>query len=206
MKKILTVVLALCLITLSSMTAFAAETPVSLETDNLGRGSGLVDLTVLKNADGSVTSKSSNISFYLAEPVNAGETVTVHVTGNSVGDFRFWLIDVNETTNSEIYHMSAEGFTTGDFDVTTTFTATAEATELFFKAPTFDGKIDNLTVSSITIDKDGAAAPAEEVVEATDTTTSVPKTGETSYAFIYIALAAMAVVGFVATKKKVINE
>lgn len=215
MKKLLVLVLSICLVAFSSMTALAAtETVVSLETDNIGRGAGLVDLTVIKNADGSVLSKSSNISFYLPETVVAGETVSVHVKGSSAGDFRVWLIDVNETTNTEIYQASANGFTTGEFDYTFNLTAVGEATEIFFKAPTYDGKIDNLNISYISVTKGGSeAAPAEaeevaEVVEAEVTASpSVPKTGEKSIPLVYLAVAAAAgLVAIVASKKKTVNE
>jgi len=232
MKKVLSLVLALVMVVFgSSLTAFAAtETQVSLAGDNLGRGAALLDLTVKSNADGSITSKTSNISFYLPETVKAGEAVTVHVKGSSDGDFRMWLINLNEVTNSDIYQMSQNGFTSGAFDKTFTLTATGDSTEFFFKAPTFDGKINNLNVTYLSVTKaaaadtaapaatdkkadtaatDKKAAPAATDKAAADTTAktdAVPKTGDTTNAIAYIGLMAVAAVGFTLTRKKTVNE
>lgn len=225
MKKFLALVLTLSLTAFATMTAFAAETKVDTTLDNLGRGTALAGLTVTE-VDGGVNSKTSNISFYLPEGVvyNAGDKVTVTVKGSTGGDFRAWFIDVNEVTNSDQWQASLNGITSGDFEFTHTFEITGESTEFFFKAPTFDGKVDNLTIKSITISegaaapaevKEEAAAPAEDVAadaapaaEATTTAaaTSVPKTGVAENAVVYLALAAVAVIGFVATKKKTVTE
>ncbi len=217
MKKALALILVLCITVFgTSLTAFAAD--VSIAPENLGRGAGVA--TVTANADGSITSATSNISFYLPEAVQAGETVTVHVTGSSDGDFRVWLIDVNEVTNSDIYQMSQNDFTSGEFDRTFDLTATAEATEIFFKAPSWDAAINNLTIASLSVGGEDAADVAEEadveevaeepaaveVKEAAKPAAAAPKTGETSNAVVYIALAAIAAVGFVATKKKTVKE
>lgn len=211
MKKIFALVLVLSLIVFGSSMAFAAE--VSLAEENLGRGAG--DSTVVVNADGSVTTKTSNISFYLADPVQAGETVTVHIKGSSDGDFRVWLIDVQEVTNSDIYQISTEGFTSGEFDKTFNLTATAEATEIFFKAPSWDATLNNLTITELSITPAGEAADAadeaDEVVSAADTaekaedkasTTSSPKTGVVSTA-LFLGLGSVVFgAGTVVLKKK----
>ncbi len=214
MKKIFALVLVLSLIVFGSSMAFAAE--VSLAEENLGRGAG--DSTVVVNADGSVTTKTSNISFYLADPVQAGETVTVHIKGSSDGDFRVWLIDVQEVTNSDIYQISTEGFTSGEFDKTFNLTATAEATEIFFKAPSWDATLNNLTITELSITPAGEAAneadaadEADEVVSTADTaekaedkasTTSSPKTGVVSTA-LFLGLGSVVFgAGTVVLKKK----
>lgn len=198
MKKVLVIVLALSLIVFgSSMTAFAEE--ISIAADNLGRGAG--DSTVVENADGSITSATANISFYLPEPVLAGEAVTVHITGSSDGDFRVWLIDVNETTNSDIYQMSQNDFTSGDFDKTFTLTATAEATEIFFKAPSWDAKINNLTLTLLDIES-GTAEEAVEVEVEEAVVTEAPKTGVVSTALFLGLGAAVLGTGTVVLKKK----
>ena len=212
MKKVLVLVLALSLVILGSSAAFAEE--ISISADNLGRGAG--DPTVVENADGSITSATSNISFYLPAPVNAGESVTVHITGSSDGDFRVWLIDVNETTNSDIYQMSQNDFTSGEFDKTFTLTASAEATEIFFKAPSWDGKINNLNLTLVDVEYGAAAEEAEEVEEVevveeveeveevaeVAEVTSTPKTGVVSTALFLGLGAAVLGSGAVVLKKK----
>lgn len=199
MKKVLTLVLTLAMVIMSSMTAFAAS-PISLTAENMGRGGTLATI----NADGSVTSAKSNVSFYLPTPVKSGETVTVTVKGSCDSDFRVWLIDVNETTNSDQYVMSANGFTKGDFDVTFDLTATAEGTEIFFKGPTFDTPITNLTITSLDVQPKGAAAATTTVAaDTTDAaTTAAPKTGETSNNVLWFSLAAVAMAGYVIVTKK----
>ncbi|MBH1939925.1 LPXTG cell wall anchor domain-containing protein [Mobilitalea sibirica] len=213
MKKVLSLALALSIVVFgSSLAASAAE--ISLATDNLGRGAG--DSTVVANDDGSITTATSNISFYLPEAVKAGETVTVTMKGSSDGDFRVWLIDVNEVTNSNIYQMSQNDFTSGDFDKTFDLTATAEATEIFFKAPSWDAKINNLTISELTVtSKEGEEVVADDEAEEADAVeadvveaeaTELPKTGETSNAVLYMALMGLAAVGIVVSKKKLVKE
>ena len=210
MKKALVFVLTLSLIVFgSSMTAFAEE--VSIVADNLGRGAG--NSTVVANDDGSITTATSNISFYLPEAVQADETVTVHITGSSDGDFRVWLIDEQEVTNSDIYQISQDDFTSGDFDKTFTLTATAEATEIFFKAPAWDAPLNNLTLSSVDVELADAAdveedveVVEEDVEEADDEVVEAPKTGVASYALVYMALMALMAVGYAVTKKNLVRE
>lgn len=218
MKKIITLVLALSLIVFgSSMAASAAE--INISTDNLGRGAGVA--TVVSNDDGSITSESSNISFYLPATVKAGETVTVSVKGSSDGNFRVWLIDTQEVTNSDVYVMADHGFTSGDFDQTFELTAVGDGTEIFFKGPSWDVTINNLTITELTVTggsldaaveedvvevEDGEDVVEEEVVEEDVVVEEAPKTGASSNAVVYIALMGLAAVGYVATKKKTVNE
>lgn len=208
MKKIFTLVLVLSLIVFgSSMAASAAN--ISIAADNLGRGSG--DSTVVENDDGSITTQTANISFYLSDPIKANETVTVHVKGSSDGDFRVWLIDEQEVTNSDIYQISLDDFTSGDFDKTFNLTATAEATEIFFKAPTWDTTLNNLTITELSITAaDGATDDIDEaVVETADeevTKTEAPKTGVSSYAMLYMVLMAITAMGYSLLKKKAVLE
>ncbi len=225
MKKVVTLVLALSLIVFgSAMAASAAE--IALKTDGLGRGAG--DPTVVENADGSLTSASSNISFILPETVKAGETITVHIAGSSADNFRVWLIDTNETTNSNLYVMADNGFTSGEFHETFDLTATADSTELFFKGASWNTPINNLTLTEVSItggafgddadfhdDAEEEAVAEEEVAEEEAAAveeaevaevTVAPKTGETSYAVVYIALMGLAAVGFAVSKKKVVKE
>lgn len=214
MKKVFSLLLALCLVIACCNTQVKAaeETVIDLVKDNCGRGKMLVDF----NDDGSVYSKLNNVSFYLPEAYPSGETYTVHITGSSDGDFRVWFIDTEETTNSTIYQASLDNFTSGDFDKTFTLETTGECTEIFFKAPTWDSTINNLTIKSITITKGAVAeeAPAEDVAEETateeatttevaeTTTDSTPKTGDATNVVACVAVMGIAAVAFVASKKK----
>ena len=207
MKKALSLVLALVLVVFGSSVAFAEE--IDISGDNLGRGAGLVDygLTVKRNDDGTVTAiDTESISWYLPEPVAAGETVTVHVKGTSDGDFRMWLINMNEGTNSDIYKMSEHGFTSGEFDQTFTLTATDEATEFFVKGYVYGENLKNVNITYLDVTK-GGEAPAEEVVEdvADDVAApaeAAPKTGETSTVVLLVGLMALSLVVTVVLKKK----
>ena len=227
MKKLFALLLALCLVfSVSKVIVSAAdETVISLGEENLGRGKMSVGGSITINADGSVTSATQNISFYLPEAIPNGETYTVHITGSSNGDFRVWFIDASETTLSDQWQASTVGFASGDFDQTFTLTTTGEATEIFFKAPTWDGKIDNLTVKSITISKGATEATAEETAEETTTdatateatavettaevttTDSTPKTGDATNVLGIITVMGIATVVMVAMKKRnVVNK
>ena len=231
MKKLFALLLALCLVfSVSKVIVSAAdETVISLGEENLGRGKMSVGGSITINADGSVTSATQNISFYLPEAIPSGETYTVHITGSSNGDFRVWFIDASETTLSDQWQASTVGFTSGDFDQTFTLTTTGEATEIFFKAPTWDGKIDNLTVKSIAISQGAAEATAEETTEETTTeataaetttevtapettaevttTDSTPKTGDATNVLGIITVMGIATVVMVAMKKRnVVNK
>lgn len=217
MKKLVALVLAISMFVLgSSMVASAAMTELSLNKDDLARGKTAYKLLVYNKDDGTLVADGSNISFPLPTPVAPGQSITATFKGTADGDFRVWLINENENTMSNLlYKMSEHGFTSGEFDVTVTFTndekeGKGDVTELFFKAPTYDGKIENLNLTYVAV-SEPFVAEAEEVVEeapaaATTATTSAPKTGVESNAFAYLALMAVATVGFVATKKKVFNK
>lgn len=210
MKKVLSLILSLALVLSFGLTALAA-TEVDVSAGNLGRGASLVPYgqTIKENDDGTVTAISTEIiSYYLPEdaPVLEGETITVNVKGSSDGDFRMWLIDVNETTNSDIYQMSEHGFTGGDFDETFTITATGDSTEFAFKAFAWGESLDNLVVKSLTITEGGeTAAPADDVV-VEDAVDASPQTGETSYAILFLVLMVISLAGVVVLRKKSVRE
>lgn len=219
MKKLVAIVLSLTMLLFGSgMAALAEEEiPLSLNKDDLARGKTAYKLMVYNKDDGTLVADGQNISFPLPEPVAPGQSITVTVKGTSDGDFRIWLINSDEKTMSDIYQMSANGFTSGAFEVTTTFTnlekeAKGDVTELFFKAPTWDGKIENLNLTYVAVSKPFTAGAADNTTEepapeATEAATSAaPKTGVKSNAYAYLALMAVACAGFVVTKKKVLSK
>jgi len=217
MKKLLAVILTLTMLLLgSSITASAEEIALSLKKDDLKRGQMAYKTMVYNKEDGSLVTDGQNISFPLPETVTSGQSITVRIKGTSDSDFRVWLIDANETTVSNQYKMTDNGYTPGtEFDHTFVLTHDGvgpDATELFFKAPTWDGKIENLNLTyvAIVVGGDAAATPTEATTTdaaATEASASkTPKTGVQSNAVAYLVLMAVATVGFVATRKKVLNK
>lgn len=92
--------------------------------------------------------------FRLERPLEADETITVHMTGinNGTAGFRCWTVDDNQTTNSNLYtDKIGEGLEPGEFDVTFTLTATAESTYFFVKAPSWDAMIDDIVITSVAV-------------------------------------------------------
>ncbi|MBQ8623584.1 MAG: hypothetical protein IJ424_04300 [Oscillospiraceae bacterium] len=123
MKKLLSVLLAVALVLSMSVTVFAAdEVEIALTTDNYGTYTGTA-ADALTWGDNSVLAPDTAIfSLKLPQAVNDGDTVVVHIKGNSEGDFRVWLLGADEAagamekTCSNQFKASNVGFTTGDFE------------------------------------------------------------------------------------------
>ncbi len=95
------------------------------------------------------------IQFPLPEPLAAGATITVHLTGTNAGKsgFRSWVVDNNQTTNSDPLYMDSafDGLASGDFDITYTLNATAESYFLFIKGPQWGTMLDSITLKSVAV-------------------------------------------------------
>ena len=95
------------------------------------------------------------IQFPLAQPLEAGKTITVHITGvnNGKSGFRSWVVDNNQTTNSDPLYMDSafDGLAAGDFDITYTLNATAESYYLFIKGPQWGTMLDNIILKSVAV-------------------------------------------------------
>lgn len=100
------------------------------------------------------------ISFKLPENVVMGDSVVVHIKGESESNFRLWLIDDDEHTSSaQINMMDNFQFITGEFD--TMFELTVEyvdadinddtATQFAFKAPSWNSTLDNITIEELSV-------------------------------------------------------
>ena len=95
--------------------------------------------------------------FPLPVEMNAGDYITVHLTGTNNGDtgFRSWVVDNNQTTLSDPLYLDFKkdgaDYVTGDFDITYTLNATAPATFLFIKGPQWGTMIDKLTIKSVAV-------------------------------------------------------
>ena len=158
MKRILAVILALTLAL--SMTVFvsaADEIEIPLDEEHVGSGCATVDqLTLGDNSITAVTGTDVGIfAITLPEPVAIGETVVVHIKGSSDGDFRIWLLTGGQSTFSNQYKMSDNGFVApGEFEKYIELTAEdfdsvggTEADRVSFKAPSYDTKLENLTLT-----------------------------------------------------------
>lgn len=157
MKKLLSVLLAVALVlsmTVSVLAAEEVEIPVVVE--NYGAYTGTTS-DALTWGDNSVLAPDTAIfSFLLPEVVSEGQTVVVHLKGNSEGDFRVWLLGPNEKTCSNQFKASENGFTTGDFDfyIELTFTdhdgaGLTTAEELAIKGPSYGTNLTNTRVDYI---------------------------------------------------------
>lgn len=93
--------------------------------------------------------------FPLLTEMDAGDVITVHITGtnNGVSGFRSWVVDQNQTTLSDPLYLDSafSGLPEGDFDITYTLNATAPAQYLFIKGPQWGTMIDKLTIKSVAV-------------------------------------------------------
>lgn len=172
MKKIFAIAIALVLAMALTVSAFAAD----------------IDLTKQRywNESGDVTTGVSTalVAIDLPFEVKVGETVTVHVVGSSDADFRVWLSDIAQTTlgedgNGNLVFASANGFTTGDFDLTFDVECVDRdgkgvdtATCILFKGAAPGTNLSNLKITSLTVSKEGedAATTAPADTTPADTT------------------------------------
>jgi len=111
------------------------------------------------SSNGSITLNDVNIVHYSLETsVKTGESVSVNVKGSNNGTgFRSWLV-AGGTTNSNLYTDFISGgkdFTSGDFDISFSLTANGVSDGLYLKAPTYDTKINEVTITSITVTHNG---------------------------------------------------
>jgi len=166
MKKIIT--LAACLFAaaiLFSACSGSTDTPESPKSTNVDTGdtktpeanteTGALDLSTVVGAtyeNGTIVAKDIE-RFKLPLVVANGKTVKVHVTGtnNGTAGFRIWLTDNSEKTDDAtiINDYKGEGLPAGDFDITTSMTASADNTYLFFKGASYGTNIDDIVIKSI---------------------------------------------------------
>lgn len=95
------------------------------------------------------------IQFPLPQTLEAGKTITVHLTGTNAGTsgFRSWVVDDHQTTLSDPLYMDStfDKLPQGDFDLTYTLNATADAIYLFIKGPQWGTMLDNITLKSVAV-------------------------------------------------------
>ncbi len=144
-------------------------TPIPVTTDNFGRGQVANELIESDNealtwaeGNGVTIVGATLVSFKLPEGVTMGNTICVHIKGESVGNFRTWLIDDAEVTSSEQHNMETDyGFTGGEFDEIIEYTvqyvdntiADDTATQFAFKASSWNTTLDGLTVTEVGVYK-----------------------------------------------------
>ncbi|MCD7803760.1 MAG: hypothetical protein LUH03_01185 [Oscillospiraceae bacterium] len=211
MKKILAIVMAVAMVMALSVTGFAAETEITLTSDNLGY------YTDATEVDGGLNSSGEQFTVNLPETLEIGTTVTIHIKGTSDGDFRVWLVDNATTASEQKYSTTDFGLSGGDFDLTFDLTvqnwnsegATC-ATAVDFKGIAYGTNLDNFTLTYLAIVTDGeevvaessddateeTAEASEETAEATEETTATTTNADTGVvlAVLPMAVAAAAVV------------
>ena len=144
-------------------------TPIPVTTDNFGRGQVANELIESDNealtwaeGNGVTIVGATLVSFKLPEGVTMGNTICVHIKGESVGNFRTWLIDDGEVTSSEQHNMETDyGFTGGEFDEIIEYTvqyvdntiADDTATQFAFKASSWNTTLDGLTITEVGVYK-----------------------------------------------------
>lgn len=144
-------------------------TPVPVTAENFGRGQ--VSNNLIEATDAALTWAEGNgvtivgatlVSFKLPEGVVLGDTICVHIKGESAGNFRTWLIDDAEVTSSEQHNMENDyGYVSGPFDKIIEYTVQYvdnditddTATQFAFKASSWNTTLDGLTVSEVGVYK-----------------------------------------------------
>ncbi len=160
MKKLIGIaVLAASLLAFVSCASTKVDTPVAVAEDGaieISMWDTVDSWAVSLNDDGSVTMNGGEyIQWPLAEEIAAGTTVKVHLTGKNAGKsgFRSWLVDMNQSTNSNLYTDSTfDNLAQGDFDLTYTLTATNPSNYIFIKGPVYGTMIENLTIKSVSVE------------------------------------------------------
>ncbi len=131
---------------------------VPLTSNNWDFDSGMDESIVTYNPDGTVYIDTGSIVGWSIPQVALGDTVQVTVKGHSVGGFRMWLLSAGQATSSNIVTSAELGYTTGDFELS--FPLTCEdhdargityADAFCFKAASWDSKLNQLTIESVTI-------------------------------------------------------
>lgn len=178
MKKVLsTLVLASllalvvsCASTKNESTEVAEETPAVSEVKAAAlEEEGAIDMSTwqaldkfaIKYNDADYTIKMNGneyIQFPLPTPLNAGDVITVHLTGINTGKngFRSWVVDDNQTTNCAnpdgLYFTTKDpNFGQGEFDITYELEATAPSTFLFIKGIQWGTMIEGVTLTSVAV-------------------------------------------------------
>ena len=158
MKRISLFILTTLILTLSvcvnaeNMDEFCTE--IELTADNLAPGCGLAADSITWNDVGFTVTDVTQISFSIPEPIEMGKTAVIHIMGTCDDNFRLWFMTGEAATASNQVNMSSFAFFGGEFDEIFEFTMTdfdtkeiTEATEINFKAPTYDSLLTNLTVT-----------------------------------------------------------
>ncbi len=144
-------------------------TPIPITAENFGRGQVANELIQSDNAaltwaegNGVNIVGATLVSFKLPEGVTMGNTICVHIKGESVGNFRTWLIDDAEVTSSEQHNMEVDyKFFGGEFDEIIEYTVQYvdntitddTATQFAFKASSWNTTLDGLTVTEVGVFK-----------------------------------------------------
>ncbi|MCR4743184.1 MAG: hypothetical protein K5866_10000 [Treponema sp.] len=170
MKKILTILAGISLLALVSCASNKVEEEVVPEVSAAKAAAmaeeGAIDLGTYESVDSWAMTYDEDaytltmnggeyFQFRLPTPLEAGQSVTVHITGTNTGTtgFRGWLVDDNQTTNADPLYLDSafDGLPAGDFDITYTLNATNTSTYVFFKGPQWGTMIEGFTLKSLSV-------------------------------------------------------
>ena len=176
------------------------EIPVTAE--NFGRGQISNELFESDNeciawvegGNGCTITGATLVSFKLPEGVAMGDSICVHIKGESLGNFRSWLIDDNEVTASEQHNMETDyGFISGEFDEIIEYTVQYvdnditddTATQFAFKAASWNTTLDGLTVTELgyfkgTLEEYKASVTVDGAEDAPDAENAESESAETA--------------------------
>lgn len=117
----------------------------------------LID-TESENDNNLFIENASFFQFKLPQTVSKGTTIEVIIKGSNNGStgFRSWLTDNSGSDKSNIYldfsnPANGKNYKTGDFELNFSLKATDTVSFLFFKAPSWDSKMENITVKEVSI-------------------------------------------------------
>lgn len=172
-KTLLKLVMAASLVALISCGSTKVETPAEPEAPadspakiaamaeegaiDLGTWESVDKFAIKYDADAYQIFMDGNeyIQFPLPETLEAGKSITVHLTGINEGEsgFRSWIVDDHQTTLSDPLYLDSAfaGLPAGEFDLTYTLNTTADGMYLFIKGPQWGTMLSKITIKSVAV-------------------------------------------------------
>lgn len=115
-------------------------------------------LPVYNEDSKSITAKNvEQFIVKLPKQINSGEGIKAVIKGknNGTAGFRCWLSNTNYDALSEIMKSSDYGVGSGDFEMKVDLSSTGAATEILIKGPSYGVYLDDLEITSITVEYSG---------------------------------------------------
>lgn len=121
-------------------------------------------LPVYNEATKSLSAKNvAQFIVKLPQQVNSGEAVKAVIKGknNGTAGFRCWLSNTNFDALSDIMKSADYGIGTGDFEMKVELLSTGAATEILIKGPSYGVFLDDVEITSITVEYTGTSEVKE---------------------------------------------